>query len=80
MGGVDRETGRKCSRGVQAQPIMHMCAHAQTHTLVGVRIFSLDGANTAHGRTTLINWGVWDNRRFWEVPLNKYNGIFMEQC
>lgn len=46
--------GRKGSRGA---PVMHMCTHAQKHTLMGVRIFSLDGVNIATKRTTLINWG-----------------------
>ena len=49
--------GENGSRG--AQPIMHMLMHCtDTHTLMGVRIFLLDGANIANGRTTLINWGV----------------------
>lgn len=53
-GGVGEKKG---SRG--AQPIMHMWMHCtDTHTLMGARIFLLDGANIANGRTTLINWGV----------------------
>lgn len=46
------------------------CIHRQVLSWV-----LLDGANIANGGVTLINWKVRDNRRFWEVPLNKYKEV-----
>lgn len=58
----------------------HAHMYTCTHTLLGVRIFSLNGGGIANGRKTLISWGMWNNRKLRKVSLNKYKRIFMEEC
>lgn len=66
-----RCTDRISDGGAEAK-IVHIYMHAQAHALTSIRAFLLDGGSIANGRTMLINWLTWGDRKSWRGPLNKH--------